>query len=75
MKLKKLNNTILQNNRILIYAYHTQCFKKYRAAIKYATLKTTSRIPTIRRGNRSSPKRFAETHEITRASQSQLLDA
>ena len=51
-----------------------QCHNKYRAVIKYATPKTTPRTPTIRRDNRSCPKRYAEAHKILRASQSQLLD-
>ena len=50
------------------------CHNKYSAVIKHATPNTTPRAPTIRRGNQSCPKRFAEAHKILRASHSQLLD-
>ena len=40
---------------------------KHRTVIKYATFKTTLRIPTTHRVNRICPKRFAEAHKILSA--------
>ena len=51
-----------------------QCHDKCRSVSKYARPKTTPRTPTICRGNRSRPKRFAEAHEILRVLHFQLQD-